>query len=327
MYDSVVMGNADFATMAGGGLIDAGLLRRAYGTLEEKGQVFFKMGELANMRISFFTALERQKALDGGKFAFTDETLKKVMARAEQYRMNMGAGNKAWFQRGVWSLPTQFKQIYTKFAESMFGDWFTGREKAQVLLAQATLFGATGIPILNSFQDQIVDMFFDEGDLSQAQLVTAKRGALGFLFNDVMDVDAVISGRMSLASDYMEDFEKLFSGDVSMVEGLMGVSYSLFGRGYDVIKTFSREVATVGHTPPEEWSTSMVEDALSDIGKSMISMTASGRKALQAYDLAYADAYFSRNGQTLFQYPEGANMGTMIARGVGFYISRSNGCV
>lgn len=318
MYDSVVASNADFATISEGMLMDGQLLRRAYGTLEEKGQMFFKMGELANMRISFFTSLERQKALDGAKFNYGDETLKKVLARAEQYRLNMGAGNKAWFQRGIWSLPTQFKQIYTKFAEAMFGDWFTPAERTRVILAQATLFGVAGVPILNSFQDQIVDMFFDEGDLTTAQLVAAKRGALGFLFNDVLEVDAVISGRMALASDYMEDFEKLFSGETGMVEGSLGVAYSLFGRSYDVIKSFSREVATVGHTPPEEWSFDMVGDALSDIGKTTLSMTASGRKALQAYDLAHADAYFSKNGQVLFSYPEGATMGTKIARAVGF---------
>lgn len=318
MYDSVVASNADFATMSEGLLLDSGLLRRAYGSLEEKGQMFFKMGELANMRISFFTALERQKALDGAKFTFNDNTLRKVLARAEQYRLNMGAGNKAWFQRGIWSLPTQFKQIYTKFAEAMMGDWFTPRERFRVFASQAALFGMAGVPILNSFQDQIIDMFFDEGDLTERELITAKRGSLGFLFNDVMDIDAVVSGRMALASDYTEDLEKLFTGDVSMIEGLLGVSYSLFGRTYEALESTTRNTYVYVVTPPEEWDVGMVEDTLSDIAKSTLSLAASTRKALQAYDLVHADAHFAKSGQKLFEYPDGANMGTKIARAVGF---------
>ncbi len=308
MYDSVVAGNADYAAMANSLPIDRNVISR----LADKGTMFFKAGELANMRVSFATALEREKAINKA-FNYTDDDLRKVLARAEQYRMNMGAGNKAWFQRGIVSLPTQFKQIYTKFAETMLGDWFTPQERMRIATAQMALFGSLGIPMGEHAADWILDQLFEPGELSSEQLMSFKRGIMGWLVSGQMDIDAVVSGRLTLAADWSEEFVKMFDGETSVVEALLGVSFNLFGRGAETGKAIYRNFKSM-----EEWTPENMGDALADIGKSMIEWSASGRKALQAYDLYHADAIM-RNGEVLVQYDEGeVNNLTILARAIGF---------
>lgn len=194
---SVLLTNGDYATVANGLPYDAGLVRRMF----ENGTFFFKAGELANMRISFATALERWKDINPGR-KLDDEALKQIVARAEQFRLNMGQGNKARFQKGYISIPLQFQQINTKFAEAVLGPNFTKAERARLFAGQATLFGAMGVPLGEYALGHLVNQTESEdlSNWSAEGVNTARRGVLGWFLNNYLGLDAEVSGRVSIAS-------------------------------------------------------------------------------------------------------------------------------
>lgn len=198
--DSVLVTNGDYASVANGLPYDGNLLRRLF----DKGTFFFKAGELANMRISFATAMERWKDMNKGK-ALDDNALKAIFARAEQFRLNMGQGNKAAFQKGALSIPLQFQQVNTKFFEAISaGSPFTSQERMKLFAGQGMLFGAMGIPFAKEATAYLVDAMDLEPKLTPEELNAMKRGLVGWSVNNLAGIDAELSGRVALAGGFTD---------------------------------------------------------------------------------------------------------------------------
>jgi hypothetical protein len=195
--ESALLTNGDYASLANGLPYDGNLVKRLF----DKGTFFFKAGELANMRISFATSLERWKDLNPGK-KLDDVALKEIYARSEQFRLNMGQGNRARFQKGAMSVPLQFQQINTKFYEAITaGSAFSKEERLRLIMGQGLLFGAIGVPFMQQATAYMTDvMDVDTSDVSPEQLNLAKRGLMGWMVNNVLDIDAEVSGRVSIAN-------------------------------------------------------------------------------------------------------------------------------
>ena len=287
MYEAVVRGSADASSIANRLPYDAGFLRRGFSKVVEAGQAPYRMGELSNMRISFFTALEREKGLKGKAFKYDDATIGRVVSRAEQYRLNMSGANKAAFQKGIWALPTQFKQIYTKYMESMFGSHFTGNEKARLAIGQMALFGAAGVPVLNHFTDGFLTNIvgLEAGDLSSEELTLAKRGALGWLINHELDIDALIAGRLTVSADVIEDVMRAFTDErTPMFKTMLGASFTSGDKIYDLFGN----MVLAGNMVIDEYldDTDGLHPALKEaaylVGESLLEVPGSSRKWLAA---------------------------------------------
>lgn len=235
MKESVLRMNADFDNAGNYRPLDAGVVRRGIGGLMDKSTVFYEAGELASMRTSFFTSLEYHKAKAGSSWKYTEENLQKVVARAEQYRLGMSATNKAEYQKGLMALPTQFKSIYTKFLESIFGDWFTPTEKARIVVGQMALFGAAGVPFFNYWADLTTELLAPE-DASPEQLRAIRTGSVGWLLNGVWDVDASVASRVSIAGNLVEEIVDMVHSEQSTYKAFMGASFSSTDKSIDAVK-------------------------------------------------------------------------------------------
>lgn len=319
MYESVVRGNADASSLANRLPYDAGFLRRGFNRFVELGQTPYRMGELSNMRISFFTALENEKALMGKAFNYDDTTIARVVARAEQYRLNMSGGNKAAFQKGIWALPTQFKQIYTKYLEAVTGSHFTGQEKARLLVGQAALFGAAGVPIINYATDEVVDKVFGLTGLEAdtEKLIAAKRGALGWLINHEYDMDALISGRLTVSADVVGDLQKAFFDEKTpMLATMLGPSYLIGDKSIDL---FQNMIMVGGHVVDDmlegEDLTPVAKEAAIILARSTAALASSSRKWMAAVDLTNG---WVRKSDGMPLYSTQADLGDVYARAVGF---------
>lgn len=322
MYESVVRGNADANSVASKMPYDAGVVRRMMSGLVQGGQAPFRIGELSNMRISFFTALEREKALKGKNFKYDDVTLQNVVARTEQYRMNMGSANKAAFQKGIWALPTQFKQIYTKYIETLAGKDFTRRERLRLIMGQAGLFGLAGVPFFNHFADETISgvgsMFgFDTDKMSSEDLIKAKRGAMGLLFNDMYDLDAVVTGSLTVSADIIEDVRRAaLDENTPMLKTFFGASFTTGDKIWDVVTTTIAQGNLVldEYIEGDEPTTAM-KIAAQEIGKAIANVPSSGRKALAAWYLYNGRVLDSKGREIMSKNPE---LRDIIVRAAGF---------
>jgi len=313
MKEAVVKGNADTASMMNGLPMDAGMLKRGFNAFVQAGQTPYRMGELANMRISFFTALERQKGMDGAKFVYDEATMQKVLTRAENFRLNMNAANKAAMQKGIWSLPTQFKQIYTKYVEAIAGREFTGPEKTRMLMAQTLVFGAAGVPILNHFSNEFLKMSGISENTDAETLTLLQRGSVGWMLNDYMGIDAAFSGRLTVSADIIEELRRLtVDGRTPMAEAFLGASATPLKNGLGFLNNLVFSGNMIFDAEKLDQATVMAAMEVSMEG--LTKMSSSGRALIAARDLKYG---WVRNstGEALYQVePE---FGDMIARAAG----------
>lgn len=294
MRESVVRGNADASSLMNGMPIDAGLIRRGFHGFLEAGQTPYRIGELTNMRISFFTALEREKDLAGAAFKYDGATLQRVMGRAEDYRMQMNAANKAAYQRGFMSLPTQFKQIYTKYVEALTGRTLTTQEKIRVFTTQAAAFGAAGVPIVNHFHSQLRSLFglepevTEEGISVDPQLVEAiDNGLVGLMLTDYMDLDISFSGRLTVASDLIEELIRAVADDrIPFIETLVGASATPLKQTFKLIDNINLMILSKNEPlNPESWSKAEVLGIAEVLGEDLLKMSSSGRNYLASEDI------------------------------------------
>ena len=320
MYEAVVRGSADASSLANRLPYDAGFLRRGFNRFVEIGQTPYRMGELSNMRISFFTALEREKSLKGKAFKYDDATIGRVISRAEQYRLNMSGANKAAFQKGIWALPTQFKQIYTKYMESMFGTHFTGKEKARLAIGQIALFGAAGVPIINHFADEVAEKVFglELFELNSENLIKAKRGALGWLINHELDIDAMVSGRLTVSADIIEDIRRAFLDErTPMFKTMLGASFT---SGDKILDFFGNSILA-GNMVIDEYLDDSEElhpktkEAAYMMAESLLEIPGSSRKWLAA---KYLLEGLVRKADGTPLYSENPELRDVITRAIGF---------
>ena len=293
--DSVLITNGDYASIANGLPYDGNVVKRLF----DKGTFFFKAGEMANMRISFATSLERWKDLNKGK-KLDDKALKEIFARSEQFRLNMGQGNRARFQKGVISIPLQFQQINTKFLEAVTpGSVFTGREKVNLAVGQGVLFGSIGIPFGQQITSWLLDTTdIDTSNMSAEQLNLLKRGITGWVLNNQLDVDAELSGRVAVAggvSDAIIDaiFEK------HSILGVLGPAGSVGERFWngplDILMNANKLRVSADKLDTNQIGL-IAENLLWSLGE----IPSSTRNAIIAWDLWKSGMVRGSNGQVMW---------------------------
>lgn len=317
MFESVLRNNADFNNAGKFLPSDAGMLRRGFASLANKSTIFYEMGELGSMRTSFFTALEELKSRAGTSWKYSEESLQQVVARAEQYRLGMSSANKAEFQKGILALPTQFKSIYTKSLEAMFGKQFTPIEKARIGLSQMALFGATGVPFINYFQDTMAEAFLPEGASPEEQLAF-KTGVVGWLVSGVWDIDAEIAGRVAIAGDIIQEMEDMMFSEEPFIKSFLGASFTTTDKA---VSAFKNTLAAGKLVWEDEQLDSPEKMGLmaKQLGYHLAQLPTSTRRLMEAYVLQAFKEVRTSSGRTLYKkMEEDVQTRDVIARGLGF---------
>lgn len=311
--ESVLVTNGDYASLANGLPYDGNLLRRVF----DKGAFFFKSGELANMRISFATSLERWKDMNKGK-PLDDNALREIFARSEQFRLNMSQGNKAAFQEGYWSIPLQFQQINTKFLEAVSpGSAFTWQERARLFAGQFTLFGAMGVPFLEQMSAYVADVVdFDAANMGSEGLNAFRRGVSGFVINNVLDINAEVSGRVAIAGGFSNALIDAVTGqhDMSSIAGPSGAVWQrLAGTGstLDVLSNAFKMTIKADDVTPAQ-----VAQVFSEIAQSLAEVPSSTRNLILAYDLWNSGIVKDSKGRVMWM--EDPVLRDVIMQAIGF---------
>ena len=312
LKESITSSNIDYEGLWANLPYDASVLRK----ILANDTFFFKSGELVSARVSFATAYNRFKALNKGK-DITDSDLPAILGRTEQYRLNMSKANAAKFQTGLTSVPAQFQQVNTKFMEKVFGTGeLTGAEKIRMATGQAALFGTMGIPIVGYVTPVVLDYLgLNAENLSEAEMRTVRNGALTWFFNDFMDVNSIISGRMSLGGDFVE---KIFNAAVEptrVVEIIGGPSYSIWEKGHNMV--FNMQTVLMADFSAEGLDANKTALVTEVLAKSLSQFAGPLANTYKAYDMTHSKFYKNKSGKPLFEM-EDNNWQTIMFQAFGF---------
>ncbi len=312
-----IRSNSDFELAKYGGMIDAGNWKR----LVDSSTIFFREGELISRGYSYLFA--RDKFI--GNFKRLPTTLqdqKWMYDETLRLTLNMTAANKAVWQKGIFSIPTQFMQITAKFIENFMlpetlggTGKFTAAEKTAVLLSSFALYGAAGIPFGKSIKDNVADYVgLPPGSMSP-EMAAFINGGMWELNMYLMTGEPVdLSNRFAMASGLQAFFEAWDSGqEDSLKKMLAGAAGSLP----------PRVLEAMGDMAPRIWSfkdpevNATKEDILLALSE-ITDITSSGRNAKQALRWWIEGRITNTVGQTIIELEDDEAARVAVIKAFGF---------
>ncbi len=260
-----------------------------YDAISEKGRMFFYMAEQINRTVASRIAWDEVK--DAGLKLGTAQFRERFAMLTDDYSMNMMSQTSASFQHGLPSIPTQFWAYGFRMMDAMFGKRFTPAQKIRLVLANATMAGAAGVPggvlikeLYQQYTGQPISIEDADGWIA--------RGMFDGIAYALTGADVEIGSRVGTAEQMQNILKDLFGvgdyGEKSVYEMMVGASgakvASTLPALWDVIYWNASELN--GDTG------GIAEDTWLRLGQEVASV----RGVLNA-SLAYRyNAYWSRNG-------------------------------
>lgn len=307
LRESIVTSSADYASMVRSHPIGRGQM----GRLADKGLAPYKAGELVNRRYSFLTSYLKFKKDNPGK-VIRDKELKGILDTASQYMLLMTRANKAYWQKGVLSIPTQFLQVHTKFVEALLGDQFTRAERIRLLAMQYGIFGAAGIPFGKWATEEVISFAgLQPGDISETAADGLKEGIVGLTYKSMLGVDVEITKRGAIGLGIEQLLENMLLGDANLIDVATGASGGLADRGFDALGN----VWGILHSADFDVANLSAADAAASIDATL-DIFSSYRGASLAYQLFNNPLLVDSKGRATVYTDQ--NLQTKIVVGLGF---------
>lgn len=279
---------------------------------------FYTAGETARARTAFQAAVEWTRKQLGRNP--TEKDMPMIMKRYEDYSLHMSHANKASWQHGMTSIPTQFMQVQTKTLETLVGGQaFTATERAKLLVGQAVIFGSAGIPLLGSLAPMVYKNWLNHETATPEQLRVARDGAIGYILREGMGIDAAIVPRVQIGGQMFEAIADFMLDDapfkMEMIFGPSGAWMEQSGVVLDDFMFVSRNIMLF-----EEASEGDNEMLLAYLGRSILQLPSSTRSAIAARMLGKSKYFRNRSGVPVFELAD-VNEQTRWARALGFQLN------
>lgn len=211
------------------------VIKGAWGTFMDAGRSFFKWGEEYARYTAWNAAyIEWRKA--NPRAALNDDAVKGILARADTLSVNMSSASSASWQKGITGVPTQFWSYQARLWEQFAGGHLTAKERALAMGFYSLWFGVPtaagiatlGFPAANWIRQKLLDNGIDVDDNIATKIAVDGLGGAAVQF---------INGGEKL--NYSErygpgntQFLRDAWGDRSLIETLLGVSYSTLKDAY-----------------------------------------------------------------------------------------------
>lgn len=312
-YEDSVLQTADHAAASKGYGMTTAVLKR----VADRGLLFYRQGELFNRRMAFTTALERWKETNKTKsvVGLSDDALKTVVDDANNIMLNMTKANRAMWQKGLPSLPTQFLQVTTKFIETATGlnENFGRVERMRMLAGQLALYGTAGIPLSGLGYMLATEVFgMTQQDIEQnpTMFKAINDGFWGVTAYHLFGADIELSSRGSLLRGISDFVDNWFIQESSIADKFLGAFGSTGQRFYDDLMHRLRPMS-LGTLSDIDWE---------DVGRFVVDNPA--LRTLSTYNniekaliMERLDAAYSKSGRTI---ATGFNFWETLAQGLGF---------
>ena len=328
IMDAIVR-TADFdANVSGIGMSSMNGLRKA----SKAGRIFYEEGELASRIVAWDIA--RSGLIDAGE----EVTAKSLTDETIRMHMNLQSENAAAWQTGVLGIPTQFVQVFAKFAENLLpktmggtGKW-TAKEKASVLAGQFIIYGTVGVPIVEDLTAYAAEMLgMDSVQLQQENpmLVEGMQEGLWGMFFEAFGIQNNFSesGNLlagiddNIAATIIGAFYDHFSGNP--VDSAAEISKVALGAGGNTVMR-SKDAAIGMYEAAKNIMThpspAVLGHELLGVVDGLAGMTSTWSNARKAfYSEYYSMGLRSKRGTVMMTTEElGANWQTNLARAFGF---------
>jgi len=222
--------------------------------VRELGRTFFYEAERWNRTTAWQMGWRRARE----KYPNVDrqEFLEKVFQEAEDLSLNMTEASSAMYQKGIFSIPTQFWAYQNRILEAAFGRQFTPREKMRLILGQAFLYGSAGIPGVALISEYFKGRSGAAPTLQDTPVAFAMdRGFIDTVIQMATGNDLAFSERAGIGHFHTDVVRELFGlgryGDESTFEVLGGASASIFwDTSQDLMKLFKWMAVEAGAGQP-----------------------------------------------------------------------------
>jgi hypothetical protein len=236
-----VRSNADLNAMKIGYHFDSHLM----GRVANANLALYREGESFTRGYSFLVArdewlkannLSRSHRLD-------DKQLIEVLELTTDRMFNLTRANRARWQSGLISIPTQFAQVSAKFVEAMapqaFGGRkgrgaFTAKEKFKIGAGQAVLFGSAGIPFADWAISNVAEWLgYGPEDLTEETKSFVRNGVFS-MAAEYATGEGFEVGRRGAFASYFEELAREIGNDrPSFARLAAGAAGSVGIRSYD----------------------------------------------------------------------------------------------
>lgn len=220
----------------------------------EAGRFFFNEAERWNRMIAWRIAWDEAKG--AGHKIGSPEFAAKLAGRADDYAMNMTRESRAYWQKGVLSIPTQFWAYNARMIEAMMpkswgGSNFTGAQKRRLALFQTLFYGTAGVPLAGAVtsylkgEDPSLVMEGGALDLSRnpvdSPFAVLDRGIVDQLVYSFTGADVLVGKRFGTGgwvADTVKNIMGMSSyGEVTAADMIGGASFNILGKvGTDVLR-------------------------------------------------------------------------------------------
>lgn len=229
-----VRATADYAAVAKNQSVTMGTIRGA----ADNGLLFYRAGELFNRRVSYITAFRKWRKANPNAI-ITPEVERKIVSDANNFMLNLHKANRAQWQKGILSLPTQFWQVNAKLLEAVFGrnSRFTPSQRLKIVLGQGVFYGAAGIP-MGSYGVKLASEWlgYDQAEIDPDVARSLNGGLVDNMFYWAFNEEIEAADRAAIFSG-LEDFVyDMFIAEAPLTEKLLGASSVPLERGFRFIK-------------------------------------------------------------------------------------------
>lgn len=231
-----------------------GIAMDAISKAADKGLFFYRGGEMLNRRMAFTTALDELKSGSIKGFEsfkkgdkVSDEALKAVLNRTHNLMLNLSKANRAQWQKGIASVPTQFFQVSAKALETVTGanDNLTKAERMRVMAGQIALYGTAGVPLAGLGANYALEMMgVTQQDIDENPLLvkTWNDGFWGFTTLGIFGVDAEVAKRGSLIRGVTDFVDNWMFSESTVGTKLLGAFGATGNRFWDSFTDHMRPI-------------------------------------------------------------------------------------
>lgn len=213
--------------------------------IRQMGRFFFNEGETINRMSAYRVAWDRTLKKYGGPEGIDTQGpgaegfLNEVFGEAEKFAFSMSRPSQASWQQGITSIPTQFFAYQARMMEMMFGGQLSKAERARLIMTQALLYGASGVPLAGVMSDLLKAKTGEAPDIN-TPLGIIDRGFMDWAINATTGADVLAGQRLGTGRFLGDTVGDLFGfskyGETNTMDVLGGATYSITE---DVLKSIA----------------------------------------------------------------------------------------
>lgn len=290
---------------------------RAVRDVADKGLVFYREGEMLTRGIAFTIAKSVWRKANKGK-KIGDDDLKAILDHAMGMQLNLTRANRAAWQKGVLSLPTQFMQIQTKFIEQIWPTVLggkgklTGTQKAKLMSMQFAIYGAAGVPFGNWMMNEAMQQTgYSPEEFSKEARTYFRGGIWDHMFYQAFGADVELGKRGAVVSGIENLAKSLVYDRAPMTDTILGAFGSVPTRAMQAFK----EIAPLAADPSKmDYTVDEFTLAARSIGK----IISTGRNIDAAIMLSRQGVAYDKRGNKTTD--KQFNTAELIMKGLGFQL-------